>query len=86
MERDLTLTWVGRARSSRAGPPASYRGLFKAAFSSSAADSSISRESVSSLTARAIETAPTSAERAAMALTRRDFRVPPTTSLVSSSR
>src|SRR5260370_915919 len=64
MERDLTLTWVGRARSSRAGPPVSYRGLFKASFSSSAADSRISRESLSPLTARAIETPPTTAGQA----------------------
>ena len=79
------MTLSGTAERVRHRLPRPERYL-RAAFSSSAADLRISRDSVSSFTALAIETAPTSAESAAMAWARRDFRVRPRTNLVSSSR
>lgn len=71
---------------SRDFAPRDVGGYLRVAFSSSAADLRISRDNVSSFTALAIETAPTSAESAAMALARRDFLVRPPTNLVSNSR
>jgi hypothetical protein len=62
------------------------RYYLSAAFNSSATDLRISRDSLSSFTARAIDTAPTSVDKAASAFLFRALGVLPETNLVSSSR
>jgi excisionase family DNA binding protein len=60
------------------------RCYLSAAFNSSATDLRISRDNLSSFTARAIDTAPTSVDKAASAFLLRALGVLPETNLVSS--